>query len=205
MSGVWGDRERRSSPSLKTSPPSPGSPAPREHNQPHGKPLSGVGEEESDPSREAQARFPAPSSPLPARPPGRAVGTRSPLAAIRSGARAPAPSPGSYPPRAPAPAPPAAPALRAATPPPQPARAPGLAPPSRLYQPHSGRQTRGPKEGRTDAGPHPGYRIRLRPPSAASAPTAAAAMSKGHVNPAAPPPDPGRTASAGESSCGLPG
>lgn len=161
------------------------------------------GEREGERPFRARARFPAPSSTLPARPPGRAAGTWSPLAASRSGARAPAPPPVSYPPRAPAPAPPAAPALRAAAPPPQPARVPGLAPPSRLCQPHSGRQPRGPKEGRTDASPHPGYRIRLRPPSAASASAAAAAMSKGHVSAAAPPPGWGCTASEAESGWAL--
>lgn len=143
---------------------------------------------------------------LPSRPHGQQGARRGPVlpvAAIRSGARALAPPPGSYPLRAPAPAPPAAPALRAAAPPPRPARAPGLAPPSGLRHPHSGRQERGPKEGRTDAGPHPGYRIRLRPPSSAAAAASAAAMSESHVSTAAPPPGRGRTASAALSARGL--
>ncbi|KAL0611633.1 hypothetical protein AAY473_018257 [Plecturocebus cupreus] len=53
------------------------------------------------------------------------------------------------------------------------------------------RKTREGAEGGTDRrGPTPGYRIRLRPPSAtstAAAATAAATMSKGHVTEAAPP------------------
>jgi hypothetical protein len=51
---------------------------------------------------------------------------------------------------------------------------------------HTPEDERGPKEGRTDAGPHPGYRIRLQPPraagAAAAAAAAAAAMSEGHVS-----------------------
>lgn len=50
---------------------------------------------------------------------------------------------------------------------------------------HTPEDERGPKEGRTDAGPHPAYRIRLQPLRAAgatAAAAAAAAMSWGHVS-----------------------
>lgn len=48
---------------------------------------------------------------------------------------------------------------------------------------HTPEDERGPKEGRTDAGPHPGYRIRLQPLRASgAAAAAAAAMSWGHVS-----------------------
>lgn len=172
LSRVWGGREDLFSKSLLKFTPS------QRTNAQRGQPTSPVGEEGRRPFRALQGQISGTLRPSPARPPGRAAGTWSPSRRDRSGARPLAPPPGSYPPRAPAPAPPAAPALRAAKPPPRPARAPGLAPPSRLRQPHSGRQARGPKKGRTDAGPHPGYRIRLRPPTAAStAAAAAAAMS----------------------------
>lgn len=206
MSRVLGGRERKSSPGLGRPSLSPKpllDPLPGNTMNPHGKATSPGG-------RGGKTTLQSPGqisgTLLPSRPHGHQgarQGPGLPLAANRSGARALAPPPGSYPRRAPAPAPPAAPARRAAAPPPRPARAPGLAPPSRLRQPHSGRQERGPKEGRTDAGPHPGYKIRLRPPSAVSAAATAAAMSEGHVSTPAPPPGRGRTASFAKSNSGL--